>query len=906
MAGMIKLDDFVEQLAQAKADAGKPSIATALMQTAEKVMNTVGADFGVSKDDACYALKDFPVRTEDKGKREVISYISSIALDRDNEALLTEGAILDDYRENAVVLWAHQYDQLAVGRNIWIVPEDDDTVLKARTRYTTQKSNPLGVQLYNYRKEKNPLAESVGFVPIEWVKKEDKEFGAVFDSWLERYTAFMQGMGREMPEKIKPDTIFTKWVLLEYSDVMVPSNPFAVTVAVEKGLLTEEDIEKYTIKTVVKTVIPYKKHSLAPESSAWDGPKERSAAEVSDLKIMSTWYDSEKPDVKGSYKLHHHKASGHNTVWRGVATAMVALLGGRGGVSIPSGDKKGVYNHLAKHYKEFDKPVPEFKEYDVEGLKAVEDSYDMESVKTSGGEVAGAWEPVEIEERDPIEAMRREGLEKAEDGFIPVSVSMWNEMCSTVKVASVKSDAYLQQVYGGISPPDGKWNKSLSEAFDLPVLEDVTSSFNYTLYADYLDCEIKNIYMNSYEIPSPLLGTYLDTIQRATEDFKVHDIRRFTSKGEESPPITANIQLKAKEFGEYLVDGTKFCEIDGYKVILDFEPSWFGLDFRIITSIEDSENNRKVMSDIHQIASENNMLKGEKFSLSGEFLDPTDEEWDDVIIPDDDKTAIQKSMGVLADGKSRGLLMVGPPGTGKTLTGRVMMNVTDATYIWVSSRDFGYSASSRIINLAFNMARRLAPTVLFMEDIDGWLGGGSTDAMKTEMDGIRATKGVMTVLTTNFPQRLPKALVDRPGRFHHVILFDLPDVRQRHQMLAKWTDDVDEKTLIDIAKQTEGFSGAHIRELVDYAEFIAEEEGISTGKSLLRSMEKLQEQRELVASFDTEKGATPDMIEYTDEEFDLMVKQELKIREQDEAIKLLRHSIAELNGKTRVLLGGVG
>jgi hypothetical protein len=80
---------------------------------------------------------------------------------------------------------------------------------------------------------------------------------------------------------------------------------------------------------------------------------------------MCAWYDSDNPDVKSSYKLPHHHASGnHAVVWRGVAAAMAALLGARGGVDIPDSDKEGVYNHLAKHYKDFDKEPPEFhKEY---------------------------------------------------------------------------------------------------------------------------------------------------------------------------------------------------------------------------------------------------------------------------------------------------------------------------------------------------------------------------------------------------------------------------------------------------------------------------------------------------------------------------------------------------------------
>ena len=121
----------------------------------------------------------------------------------------------------------------------------------------------------------------------------------------------------------------------------------------------QEDIETKEMK---KGVIAYADHGKAPESEAWDGPGERAKATTADLKIMCAWYDDSKPDDKSSYKLPHHKADGdHVAVWRGVAAAMASLMGSRGGTDIPEGDRKGVYNHLKKHYDEFGKDAPDFK-----------------------------------------------------------------------------------------------------------------------------------------------------------------------------------------------------------------------------------------------------------------------------------------------------------------------------------------------------------------------------------------------------------------------------------------------------------------------------------------------------------------------------------------------------------------
>lgn len=125
----------------------------------------------------------------------------------------------------------------------------------------------------------------------------------------------------------------------------------------------KEEEKKEVVEEEVKGVIAYSDHGTAPESESWDGPGEMAKAkEPADWKAMCAWFDSAKPDDKGSYKLPHHQGDGeHKAVWKGVAAAMAALLGARGGVDIPDGDRKGVYNHLVKHYKEYDKEAPEFK-----------------------------------------------------------------------------------------------------------------------------------------------------------------------------------------------------------------------------------------------------------------------------------------------------------------------------------------------------------------------------------------------------------------------------------------------------------------------------------------------------------------------------------------------------------------
>ena len=127
-----------------------------------------------------------------------------------------------------------------------------------------------------------------------------------------------------------------------------------------------------------KALVPFKATPPAPLETTWDAGAQVKKAEVADLKIMATWYDEGNSDSKGSYKLPHHEAGEkYRVVWKGVAAAMGALLGARGGVDIPEADRKPVYNHLVKHYKQFDKEPPDF--------KLIELIHNIKDVREAGG-----------------------------------------------------------------------------------------------------------------------------------------------------------------------------------------------------------------------------------------------------------------------------------------------------------------------------------------------------------------------------------------------------------------------------------------------------------------------------------------------------------------------------------------
>jgi cell division protease FtsH len=191
----------------------------------------------------------------------------------------------------------------------------------------------------------------------------------------------------------------------------------------------------------------------------------------------------------------------------------------------------------------------------------------------------------------------------------------------------------------------------------------------------------------------------------------------------------------------------------------------------------------------------------------------------------------------------KGVLLVGPPGTGKTLLAKAVAGEADAAFFSVSGSDFVESlvgvGAARVRDL-FRKARKASPAIIFIDELDAagrkrgaGIGQGNDEREQTlnqilvEMDGFGGDGGLVVMGATNRPDILDPALL-RPGRFDRQVVVDTPDVHGRLEILRLHGSKrplAPDASLEEVARQTPGFSGAELANVINEAALLSVRDG---------------------------------------------------------------------------------
>ena len=168
--------------------------------------------------------------------------------------------------------------------------------------------------------------------------------------------------------------------------------------------------------------------------------------------------------------------------------------------------------------------------------------------------------------------------------------------------------------------------------------------------------------------------------------------------------------------------------------------------------------------------------------------------FDDLILANDLKETIRKdfnrflesrdSYERLGIGWRRGALIIGPPGNGKTHCVRALVKELSVPCLYVQSLSHNHYTMEQV----FDRARGLSPCVLVLEDLDSLVNDQNRSFFLNQLDGFEQNPGLIVLATTNHPDRIDNAIIDRPSRFDRKYHFDLPTSAERQRYLEAWQE----------------------------------------------------------------------------------------------------------------------
>ena len=336
----------------------------------------------------------------------------------------------------------------------------------------------------------------------------------------------------------------------------------------------------------------------------------------------------------------------------------------------------------------------------------------------------------------------------------------------------------------------------------------------------------------SFYIPLAIMG--VDAILE--KNFDIIDTLNFDWSSKVQSVKYAMFEVGFNKEKRLMTGAYRFCKnkTDGSPmvVITEVRPTMGGS----ILKIDCTTNKNGVgvyesfLNDVKQWMNDNNYYRGQKIGADGRFLNVSKYNWDDIVLDPEVKDSVFGDVvGFLNHAElyrvnglpfKRGLILYGKPGCGKTLLGKVVANQVASSFIWVTAAQ---ASSAEFIKELFTLAREVAPTVLFFEDVDMYTvdrGYGAFNAkvgeLLAQMDGMEENNGLVVVATTNRLDVIEKALAERPSRFDRRYCLDSMSLETTKLMVSKKLDNANlvDVSLDEIAAMVRGLNGCFIQEVV--------------------------------------------------------------------------------------------
>jgi hypothetical protein len=198
----------------------------------------------------------------------------------------------------------------------------------------------------------------------------------------------------------------------------------------------------------------------------------------------------------------------------------------------------------------------------------------------------------------------------------------------------------------------------------------------------------------------------------------------------------------------------------------------------------------------------------------------------------------------------RGVLFIGPPGNGKTHMVKALINQLQQPCLYVKSFKSYYGTDHDRMRKVFARARKTTPCIVVLEDLDSLVDKNNRSFFLNELDGFAENTGVVVLATTNYPEKLDAAILDRPSRFDRKYYFELPAAKERLAYIDLWNRSLEAKLRVSavalprLVKQTKGFSFAYLKELFlsSMMEWIAKPTNQGMDKVVLHRATILREQ----------------------------------------------------------------